>query len=151
MPNEPFVHRMPVRFADVDHAGIVYYPVFFHYFHVAFEAFFRDRMGARSYVKLLDERHVGFPAVRTECSYTAPLKFGDTIDIAMNVSRLGSKSATFVYRVYRAADDKYKEAMQCAQGSTICAVVDLERFRAIAIPDDLRVLFEDISTTEASE
>jgi len=151
MSPKPFVYRMAVRFADVDHAGIVYYPVFFHYFHMAVEAFFRDRMGARSYVDLLDNRGVGFPAVRTECSYIAPLKFGDTIDIEMTVARLGAKSATFSYRVYRAADDKYKEAMQCAEGSTTCAVVELSKFRAIVIPDDLRPLFEQIAASASTE
>ena len=52
----PFSHTFPVRFADVDHAGIVYYPRFFHYFHAAFEEFFRRRMGGRAYVDLLDRR-----------------------------------------------------------------------------------------------
>ena len=37
----PFEFATPVRFADVDHAGIVYYPRFFHYFHMAFEELFR--------------------------------------------------------------------------------------------------------------
>ena len=49
----PFVFSTPVRFADVDHAGIVYYPRFFHYFHLAFEELFRSRMGPRAYVELL--------------------------------------------------------------------------------------------------
>ena len=62
----PFVFTTPVRFADVDHAGIVYYPRFFHYFHLAFEELFRQRIGARAYVDLLDKDRVGFPAVRAE-------------------------------------------------------------------------------------
>ena len=51
-----FVHSTPVRFADVDHAGIVYYPRFFHFFHLAFEELWRARLGARAYVELLEDR-----------------------------------------------------------------------------------------------
>ena len=32
--------RQPVRFSDIDRAGIVYYPRFFDYWHRAFEDFF---------------------------------------------------------------------------------------------------------------
>src|SRR5262249_13069736 len=50
----PFTYATPVRFADVDHAGIVYYPRFFHMFHVAFEELWRQRLGARAYSELID-------------------------------------------------------------------------------------------------
>lgn len=145
MSNQPFVYRMPVRFADVDHAGIVYYPVFFHYFHMTFEEFFRERIGARSYVQLLDEQHVGFPSVASECRYFAPLRFGDTVDIEMVAVRLGNKSVTFRYRVFRVADTARSDTALCAEGTTTSAVVDLQAFRAISMPDDLREMFGDIA------
>lgn len=138
----PFVARLPVRFADVDHAGIVYYPVFFHYFHVAFEEMFRERMGIRAYVELLDDRRIGFPAVSSKASYQVPLRFGDEVEIAVSVTRLGTKSITFHYLARRAAD-----AVTSADGEIVCAVVDLESFRAIPIPDDLREFFLEISET----
>ncbi|MBC7911107.1 MAG: acyl-CoA thioesterase, partial [Pyrinomonadaceae bacterium] len=36
----PFSTRIRVRFGDADPAGLVYYPVIFHYFHIALEEFF---------------------------------------------------------------------------------------------------------------
>ncbi|GAB4536712.1 MAG: hypothetical protein Tsb0020_51460 [Haliangiales bacterium] len=143
----PFHHRMPVRFADVDHARIVYYPVFFHYFHVAFEEFFRARMGSKSYVALLDEDRIGFPSVHAECHYKAPLVFGDLLETEMSVIHLGARSVTFGFRVYRvdrpgAADEKQVLA---AVGKNTCAVVNLEAFQATAIPDHLRALFESLA------
>jgi len=156
----PFRHLMPVRFADVDHAGIVYYPRFFHYFHTAFEEFFRERLGSRSYVALLDEERIGFPAVSAHCDYKAPLRFGDTMAIDMSLERMGERSITFRYRVYRyperepgrapgpgsAATDAPAEAgtaaeVLAAEGTTTCAVVDLEVFRPTPIPAHLRQLF----------
>lgn len=138
----PFRARIPVRFADVDHAGIVYYPVFFHYFHVTFEEMFRERMGARAYVELLDERKIGFPAVSSRATYSAPLRFGDEVEVEMSITRLGTKSITFAYRATRAGD-----RVLAAEGEVVCAVVDLSAFQAVAIPDDLRTFFLEISET----
>ncbi|MCG8425659.1 MAG: acyl-CoA thioesterase [Proteobacteria bacterium] len=176
----PFCHTLPVCFADVDHAGIVYYPVFFHYFHLTFEEFFRQRLGARGYVELLDEARIGFPAVRSECDYRAPLRFGDIMDIEMSVDRLGGRSIVFRYRVYRrdpsaqggppssgqqdsgegradrpsgtgrdggsSAPEARSGRVLAAEGTTVCAVVDLESFRAVVVPALVRELCEPMAT-----
>jgi 4-hydroxybenzoyl-CoA thioesterase len=142
---EPFVCRLPVRFSDVDHAGIVYYPVFLHYFHVAFEEFFRARMGARSYVSLLDEQRVGFPSVSARCDFRSPLRFGDDAEIEMTVAGVGTRSVTFRYRVYRAADATHPERALAAEGENTCAVVDLNAFRPVPVPDELRRLLADLT------
>ncbi len=139
----PFTFVTPVRFADVDHAGIVYYPRFFHFFHLAFEELFRQRMGPRAYLDLLDRRRIGFPAVRAEADYKAPLRFGDTAEIDLSVSRLGGKSITFRYRVHRAADAEQPRAL-AAEGQVVCAVTDLTRFVAVPIPDDVVALVRDL-------
>lgn len=144
MGSGPFRHRMSVRFADVDHAGIVYYPVFFHYFHLALEALFSERVGARSYAKLLDQERVGLPHVSSHCDFFAPLRFGDSIEIEMSVEKLGQSSVTFRYRVYRCADEDRPEAVLAAEGTNVCATVDLEAFRAVAIPEPLRAVFAEL-------
>lgn len=140
-----FTYTSPVRFADVDHAGIVYYPRFFHLFHVAFEELWRARIGARAYAELIDRDRVGFPAVRAECDYKAPLAFGDTAEIEVSVARLGAKSITFRYRVYRAqtGDDARPRALS-AEGQVVCAVVDLAKFVAIQVPARVVALVEDL-------
>jgi 4-hydroxybenzoyl-CoA thioesterase len=138
-----FTYALPVRFADVDHAGIVYYPRFFHYFHLAFEELWRARLGPRAYSELLDRDRVGFPAVRAECEYTAPLRFGDTAEIDVVVTRLGGRSITFGYRVFRAADGERPRTL-AASGSVVCAVVDLARFVAIDVPERVRTLVADL-------
>lgn len=146
MGKGPFRHRMPVRFADVDHAGIVYHPVFFDYFHIAMEELFNQRLGARSYCKLLDEDRIGLPAVSSHCDFFSPLGFGDTVEVEMSVEKLGTSSVTFRYRVFRCADDDRPEAILCAEGTNVCATVDLEAFRAVAIPAPLRAVFADLQS-----
>lgn len=139
----PFVFTTPVRFADVDHAGIVYYPRFFHYFHLAFEELFRQRIGARAYVDLLDHDRVGFPAVRAEAEYQAPLRFGDTAEVELTVERLGKSSITFRYKVWRGAEPG-RERVQSADGKVVCAVVDLSAFKSRPVPDSIRDLLGDL-------
>lgn len=147
----PFEFATPVRFADVDHAGIVYYPRFFHLFHVAFEELWRQRIGARAYSQLIDRDRVGFPAVRAECDFKAPLKFGDTAEIEVTVPRLGAKSITFRYRIFRSSEGEStpqvsddRERVLCAEGTVVCAVVDLARFVAMPVPERVVAMLSDL-------
>ena len=39
-----FRSQLKIRFGDIDRAGIVYYPRFMHYFHVALEEFFASEL-----------------------------------------------------------------------------------------------------------
>jgi 4-hydroxybenzoyl-CoA thioesterase len=142
MSGNTFTYATPVRFADVDHAGIVYYPHFFHYFHLAFEELWRDRIGAKAYSEIIDRDRIGFPAVRAECDFKAPLRFGDTAEIEVTIARLGGKSITFRYRVFRAADARARTL--CAEGSVVCAVLDLAKFAAVAIPEHVADMLSDL-------
>jgi 4-hydroxybenzoyl-CoA thioesterase len=152
----PFVHATPVRFADIDHAGIVYYPRFFHFFHLVFEEFWRARLGARAYVELLDHDRVGFPAVRAECDYRAPLRFGDIAEIELRVIKLGRTSVTFGYRIYRAAEPAPPDGqgqgegtprLLAAEGLSVSAIVDLSRFAAVEPPARVRQLLAELLDT----
>ena len=74
-----------IRFADEDHARIVYYPRFFHFFHTAFEDFFESE--GVPYRVCLDEG-VGWPAVHAEADYASPVRFGDDLEISVDVERV---------------------------------------------------------------
>ena len=145
-----FQFATPVRFADVDHAGIVYYPRYFHYFHLCFEELWRQRMGAAAYQSLLDDDRIGFPAVRAECEYRGPLRFGDTAEIELSIARLGQKSIDFRYQVWRADSPEAKDPSRqhralCAEGRVVTAVVDLARFVAIPVPGQVLSLLADLT------
>ena len=137
-----FTFTTPVRFSDIDHAGIVYFPRFFHMFHLAFEELWRARLGAHAYVELLDRDRIGFPAVHAACDFKAPLRFGDLAEIELEVARLGGKSVTFHYRVHRAGEPR----ILCADGQVVCAVVDLARFVAVEVPERVVALLADLVT-----
>lgn len=131
----PFCARIPVRFSDVDPAGIVYYPRLLHYLHVAFEDFFNVHLGL-PYAEILGGG-VGFPAVRVETDFSAPLRFGEIAVVEVSVERVGKKSATFGYVVWREGSEQV-----CARAAVTVATVDLQRLEAVPIPPGLREQLE---------
>jgi acyl-CoA thioesterase FadM len=78
--------------------------------------------------------------VRAECEFNAPLRFGDTAETEVTIPRLGTKSITFRYRIYRAGDPR----TLCAEGQVTCAVVDLARFVAVNVPEHVVTLLTDL-------
>ena len=132
----PFSTRITVRFGDTDPAGLVYYPVLFHYCHVAMEEFFAARCGV-SYDRLLSEERVGFPTVNVRAEFFTPLVYGDVAEVEVYVSRTGRSSVTFEYRLRRAADGEL-----CASASLVQVSMALDARRAVPLPERLRAVFE---------
>jgi 4-hydroxybenzoyl-CoA thioesterase len=132
-----FSTRITVRFGDCDPAGLVYYPVIFHYFHVAMEEFFAARCGGASYERLMRERRIGFPTVNVRAEFFAPMVYGDEIEIEVSVSRVGNSSATFEYAARRASD-----SLLCARSTQVQVAMSLDARRAVAVPEDLRRAFD---------
>ncbi len=90
----PFQKRYRYRFGDIDDAGIAYYPKFFHYFHCAFEDWWSDELGV-DYAELMHERDLGFPAVKVESEFFAPIRYGDEPVVHVGVLRVGNSSVEF--------------------------------------------------------
>ncbi|MFT4977236.1 MAG: 4-hydroxybenzoyl-CoA thioesterase [Myxococcota bacterium] len=130
-----FSHRRVVRFGECDPAGVVYYPVFFGWFHEAMEAWFAERVGV-PYATVLEE--IGFPAVRTEADFSRPCRNGDEVTVDVVVEKMGSRSLTFAFTVRGAGEGEDVRA----RGKTVCvgiaAAADGFTFSSATIPAALR-------------
>lgn len=126
--------RIPVRFGDIDQAGIAYYPTLFDHCHVAFEEFWERAIGI-PYPKVLNKDRLGFPTVHLEADFVRPLRFGDSLSVEVTVLTLGRSSVVFRYR----ASVKGKRAFE-VRGTTVC--VDMRTFRPRAVPARYRRLLE---------
>lgn len=115
-----------VRFNEVDAAGIVFYPRFFDYFHMAFEDFFGAATGVPYHV-WIKERRIGWPTVHVECDYRAPLRYGDAFEVAVSFPKVGRSSFVTRYEVRSDGD------LRCAAAIT-CVTTDLDRMESLAIP-----------------
>jgi 4-hydroxybenzoyl-CoA thioesterase len=127
--------RLRVRFGDADPAGLVYYPVIFHYFHIALEEFFAACCGI-TYDKLMAEERIGFPTVRAETEFFTPLVYGDEVDVGIRVSKIGNSSATFEYEARRVSDGTL-----CARSVQVHVAMNLDTRRAVPIPEKYREAF----------
>lgn len=132
-----FSATYPIRFSDVDRAGILYYPRFLHYFHCCFEDFFDRGLGI-PYNHLLDVERIGFPTVHMEVDYLAPLRFGDKVEITLGVERLGTKSVTWMYTGTTSRENK---PVQCVRAVLVTACLDMDSFKGRELPMKYRDLF----------
>jgi 4-hydroxybenzoyl-CoA thioesterase len=127
-----FRSRLKVRFGDIDHAGIVYYPRFLHYFHVALEEFFPSELGVE-YPVLVNTHRIGLPTVHLETDFHRPLRYGDEIEVEVAVRAVGRSSITFGYRVFMPGETEPRIA-----GHNVTVCLDMDTFTKKAIPGWLR-------------
>ncbi len=128
------IHK--IRFDDVDGAGIVYYPKYFHLCHAAFEDFF-DSAASISYPDLIRVRRLGFPTVAIDSTFTAPLTYGDTAVVELSVEKIGTTSVTFSYRIRRRRD-----GVACFAATVTTVLIDLDSQQPQTIPADLHTMLE---------
>jgi 4-hydroxybenzoyl-CoA thioesterase len=129
-----FTSVQKIRFDDVDGAGIVYYPQFFHLCHAAFEDFF-DSAAPISYPELVSERRLGFPTVAIQCAFKAPLVYGDVAVVELTVRRLGNSSVTFGYDIRRKRDGALS-----FQAEVVTVLMHLDTQRPVPLTDELRAI-----------
>jgi len=137
-----FTSVQKIRFDDVDGAGIVYYPQFFHLCHAAFEDFF-DSAAPVSYPQLVRERRMGFPTVAIESSFSAPLVYGDVAVVELTVERMGSTSVTFGYVIRRKRDGAV-----CFRARVTTVLVSIDTMKPMALSAEYRSLFERLLSTK---
>jgi 4-hydroxybenzoyl-CoA thioesterase len=97
----PFRKPIKVCFGDIDNAGIVYYPHFIHYFHLATEEFFNSEIEI-DYADVLHKRNLPLPTVHLlESDFHRRLRYDDQIDMEVRVINIGRTSITWEYKGYR--------------------------------------------------
>ena len=123
--------RIPVRFGDIDQAGVAYYPTLLSHCHAAFEEFFEGALG-RPYPKLILQDRIGFPTVHLEADFRAALRYGDILTFEVSVARIGERSVVFRYRAFRGRGKPAFEVL----ATTAC--VDMKRFKSATVPGWLK-------------
>lgn len=134
MSGRRFRRRLPIRFADVDHARVLYFPRALHILHTVMEDFFDEALGI-GYRALFDDRKLGFPTVHIDVDYRAPLQFGDTVVVELSVAEIGNSKVVFGYQVWR--DD----TLAC-EATQVTVAIDPEAWTKQPIPDDIRAALE---------
>jgi len=120
-----------VEFSDTDMAGIMHFSNFFRFMETAEHGFFRS-LGLSI---INDPAHpgIGWPRVRAECDYSAPLHFQDEVEIQLLVAEKKSKSLRYLFKFRRLTDPP----IEAARGSVTVVCVTHGphvKMKACAIP-----------------
>jgi 4-hydroxybenzoyl-CoA thioesterase len=131
-----FRSQLKIRFGDIDRAGIVYYPRFMHYFHVALEEFFAGELGIE-YHDMVETHRIGLPTVHLETDFSRPFSYGDNMAVEVSVLKVGRSSITFGYRAF-----KKDEIEPRIVGHNVTVCLEMDSFKKLEIPDWFRQLLE---------
>jgi acyl-CoA thioester hydrolase len=122
--------KVRVGFSDTDAQGIVYYGRYLPYFDRARVEYHRT-LGVLG----MDVGEKGHEFVMRACTieYFAPAVFDDLIEVYVRLARIGRTSSTYELAAYRERDD-----ILMVTASQTLVLVDLERRKAVPIPDDYK-------------
>ena len=128
-----FTTTILVRFGDLDGAGIAFYPNLVRFVNEAFEDFFAGHVG-RPFPEVHKEG-LGFPAAKLEMEFRSPVRYGDSVEIAVTVDHVGRSSVRFRY-------DGSVAGRPVFTARTTVVAVDMKAFRPVPVPDWLRERLE---------
>jgi 4-hydroxybenzoyl-CoA thioesterase len=128
-PAPTFASRRKVRFADVDAAGIAFYPRYFEMLNEAVEDWL-DGLGW-SFGRLHLEKRAGVPARRIEADFTAASRLDDVLDITLTVMKVGHTSVELLVGFTCESEPRWSARI-------VLVMIDLDTGKATPWPGELR-------------
>ncbi len=132
-----FHFKRRIEFCDTDAAGIVHFSALMQFAEQAEHALLRS-LGTSVLVSAPTEsgetRMLTWPRVRVESEFHGAARFEDELDISLQVSRLGTKSVTYVFRMTRSS-----EPICSGKTTNVCCQIDSKgRMTSVEIPSRLK-------------
>jgi acyl-CoA thioester hydrolase len=119
---------IPVRFADTDANGHVFFANYLTYFDTAF----LDYLKAINYeFKRFTDQELNFFYVEALSRFKAPANFGDTLRVRVKIIRFGNTSFTIAFSI-----SNYESDTLINTGQIVAVVVDLKKGQPVSIPMD---------------
>jgi YbgC/YbaW family acyl-CoA thioester hydrolase len=143
----PYEHTSTrrIEFSETDMAGLVHFSNFFKYMETAERDFF-EAAGV-DLIHTQPGELVGWPRARAECKFTAPLRFGDTIDIHLAVKAVKDRSIDYQFRIFRIHEDGSRTQAAKAQITTILTkLTESGDLQSVEIPVEVRARITEAPT-----
>jgi 4-hydroxybenzoyl-CoA thioesterase len=130
-----FETRKKIRFHHCDPAGIVFYPQYFYLLHETQEDFLAH-IGYPEHELIASG--LGVPIVDLKTEFLGMCRYGDEIDISLNLTRLGNASIGMHYEIhsYPRPLDKGQGLKLRADSVVVCS--EIPNGKVLGIPDGLR-------------
>lgn len=136
MPSEFSITRQ-VEFAETDMAGIVHFANFFRWMEACETALYRS-LGL-PLISFVPGQVVGWPRVNVSCSYRAPLRFNDTVEVKLFVKKLNTRSITYVFQFRKGC-----EVVATGEVTAVCVTSNAQGgMTAQSIPADVRAQLQE--------
>jgi YbgC/YbaW family acyl-CoA thioester hydrolase len=124
-----------VQFSETDMAGIVHFANFFRWMEEAEHDFFRS-LGISIVTPQSDGTTLGWPRVSCSCNYSAPARYGDVVDVHLDVERIGLRSVSYVFQFQingvKISTGKMKSACCiCSRDGSLRAVELPQNFQSV--------------------
>jgi len=144
MPSEFSLTRQ-VEFHETDMAGIMHFANFFRWMECCETAFYRS-LGL-PLISFVPGQVVGWPRVNVSCSYRAPLRFNDTVEVRLFVKKLGTRSVVYLFQFRKGA-----ELVAQGEVTAVCVTADAKGgMAAQLIPADIRAKLQEASPEQWGE
>ena len=125
--------KLRVRYAETDQMGIAYYANYFVWFEEARTEYFR----AKGYpYTQIEEKGIYLPVVEASCTYKAPARYDDLLEIQTTVTGYGRTSLTFQYQIF--CNGKLN-----AEGKTVHVFIN-QQGKPVAIPEEVQKLLASL-------
>ena len=130
----PFTTRRRVEFRDTDAAGIVHFSAFFLWMESAEHELLRS-----CGIAVVEPGAGGpgvdasWPRVSAGCDYVSAVRFGDEVDVAVSVEKLGTTSVTYGFAFTHSGAPVAKGRVVAVR----CLMRAGRRPEAVPIPDDV--------------
>jgi acyl-CoA thioester hydrolase len=121
------------RYAEIDQQGVVFNGHYLTWFDEACTGFL-DHLGV-TYPGLIDSGH-DIQVVHSEIDFLAPVRWRDSVRVAVACRRIGSTSFTLDFSVLRQNDDVAEQT--AVRGHNVYVVVSSQDWAKRPIPDELR-------------
>lgn len=132
----PFTTSRLVEFRDTDAAGIMHFASIMGLMEEAEHEFLR-------HIELplflpVEGGKISWPRVSAHCDFKSPARFEDTVDIAVSVGRLGTKSVTYQFELTC-------EGRPIATGSMVaaCCFVGKDKIESVPVPENVVAKLSD--------
>jgi acyl-CoA thioester hydrolase len=137
MPSEFRLTRV-VEFCETDMAGIMHFSNFFCWMEACEAGFYRSlELPLISYVP---GGVVGWPRVSASCSYKAPLRFNDTVEVRLLIKEIRTRAIIYIFQFRQVVAGRVLPAV-VAQGeiAAVCVTADAAgKMMAQPIPVEVR-------------
>src|SRR5262245_16049794 len=125
-----------VEFGDTDMAGIMHFANFFRFMEAAETDFLRARGLSVSWRE--GGQRFGFPRVAASCDFQKPARFGDVLEVAVTLEKIGQKSVTYRFEFSRDGEPIATGRISAAY----CLEVPGHGLESMEIPPEIRAKLE---------